>query len=503
MSTTIKAHELYWYARRYRLDLALAEIGSVSFKLLNNNDDALKKLGPGRINEWQIAFLAKALILSSNDYRSKPFGDLGLFTLANKYNNLFDALLEKGQEEGAAFSFLYRMAHQQLPFQVGHNTLMARAAILFHDIPKTLKDAPINIDRDIEEYYGMNAEELIVTGFCILCFSGNGYFQGINLSEPKFDNLRTFLNQDKLDRVVSSLTADYSTLRNEIKLHEGTDGLEQYAFNPLRQYPIVRTDRGSLVVPVTRFLLERVTTGIFYNLMDKYKSRSGNAFLTLFGKDIFEKYIGLLLNQQPILGEVIEEFVYGSMNDKTSDWIIIEGEVATLIECKTSGLSLEAKSWGDLELIAKDIERHIAQAIKQMHNLEMNIRQKKRGLERLHHIKHFKYVVLTFDRAYLANSAKTKEIIDLHLSKHGIKTQYEVIAVKEMEEIAPLLTRHKFSDLIDAKQKHSEYCNFDFDVFLSTHLGDKGLRRDQGPLLSQRFNNLTNRVSSYITSKAS
>lgn len=498
-SPTISANIFYEHVKRYRLHSALAEVGVVTHKLLFNNDEELKKIGLAVINEWQMAFTAKALILSSNDYKRQPFGDKGLFAVANLFNNLYDPLMDDKGNPGSGYSFLFRVSNQQFPFQTGVRTLIPRALLLFNEIPSKIPNPSIDIPAEIKKIYGLTPEEIIMMGFCILVIGEQGYLDTKRLTNTPIEGIANIFTHEKIDRLLESISSDYDGLRRRFRNDETHAGLEQYAFNALRQLPVVKTQSAGYVIPVARFLLERVTSGIFYSLMDNFRTEKGNKFLTFFGKEVFERYVGMLLRHE--LGEesVLAEWHYGKSQKHTPDWIILEGSRATLIECKTGGITKEAKSWGSLIKISNDIKRHVVEGIKQMAKFEASVRAREKGLERVHHIHQFNYVLLTYDRIFMANSDILRKFIDTELKKDGITAKYDIISIKEIEEIAPLLKRHTFSDLIDTKQKNPEYVTWDFDVFLNKYLKNDSMSDTNNTLLEDYWDILLKRFDPGLT----
>src|SRR5205807_2452791 len=118
----------------------------------------------------------------------------------------------------------------------------------------------------------------------------------------------------------------------------------------------------------------RATRGLYFELADHFKGDGRkNPFRSSFGY-AFERYVGELL--KGALGEaaVAPEKDYCGGSKQTIDWIVLQGERAIFIEVKQSGLYLEAKTWGDLEMIRRDVDRTIGQAARQLYNFERDVR---------------------------------------------------------------------------------------------------------------------------------
>lgn len=477
--------KLYQHIKRYCLHEALAFIGDVGAEIIKRKNPEIINLYPQFINEWQLAFLAKALIINSNDYRRKAFTKKELLICANIYNNLEDKFLKVSQDNDEEFqkagqSFLIRTAYQQFSFQRGINYLISRALFLFEEIPNTINNPSFEMEKEIRSIYSLSAREVIIIGFIIFATIKKGYFEPDYLLNFNDDNFRKFITKETLGKLVDKLSANYKKIREVFFNYDETDKeLEQFSFNALRIFPIVKTDIAGLVVPVPRFLLERITTGIYYSLMDKYKDYNSNKFMEFFGKEIFERYVGLLLQQKYKINEsLFKEWQYKKGKNKclTSDWIIIQNNIAILIECKTSGISLEAKSWAELEKIQYDLKLRVVKAIEQMVDLVNNVRGNCRGLERLFSIKNFYYIVITYDKIFLSSSFIIRNMIKNELIKKDIVAPiYEILSIDELENLIPFLNDFSLEFLLDNKFKNNEWEKIDFDNYMYYFLTDNNL----------------------------
>lgn len=495
--------DIYNHVKRYRLHSALADIGVVSHKIFRR-DPTIQNIFPTVVNEWQLAFIAKALILNSNDHRAKNFQDKGMFDTANIYNNLWDPAVDVSETEElevrqqALNGLLLRIGNQQFPFQIGVRHLIPRCLYLFDEIPKSLKTPKLDISAEINKIYGMTVKEILIVGFSIFAKSDEGYFNPEHLTGTDSEDLKKWLTTERVDKLVSIATIDYYALRELFKKYDTEKGLEQFSFNPLRTYPLVKTQIAGIVIPIPRFVMERFTSGIYFTLMDAFKaSGKENMFLEFFGKELFEKYVGILLKQKYGPNQLLEEWVYGKTKSKTPDWIIIEGDSAILIECKTSGISLEAKSWADLETVQASLRLRAAHGVKQSEKFIEQVRSKQKGLERLFHIKKFYKVIVTYDRIFMSGTPSIRSLIDKELEKEGVKDKdYQVISIDELEKLIPVLEKFSFTDLIDKKMSHDLWSTYDFDVFISAYLKEASADINrENTLLREKYDGLFKEIS--------
>ena len=282
--------DLFDHVRKYCLYDALAYIGSMGYRIFKN-DESIKDLPESVINEWQLAFIAKALILNSNDYKRKMFDKNELIKTLNICNNIYDEKIKTASENGKVpndevmHNFFIRTAFQQFPFQIGTRNKIPRTLILFEDIPKTIHNPSIDINKEIKEIYGLTMSEILVIGFIIFIVSKNGYFNpNIN---TKINRLKKYLSTRKVNKLINKFKIDYYGIRKEFKKFSGPKGLEQYEFNSLKTYPILETQIKNLVIPVPIFILFGISDGVYYSLSEKFTDSKKNPFRIFFGKELF------------------------------------------------------------------------------------------------------------------------------------------------------------------------------------------------------------------------
>lgn len=500
----VNAEEVYQHVKRYCLHSALAELGIVGMKIFKK-DKTIEHLLPNTLAEWQLAFLAKALILNSNDHRREPFGDKGLANCVNLYNSLHDKLMDVAEADEnsaklkALDEFLIRLANQQFPFQLNVRHLVPRALYLFDEIPNELKSKKLDIRKDIQRIYGMSVKELIVIGFAIWAKSTNGYFNPEGIINAETEELRKHLPRQKVEKLVSLLTADYYKLRDKFKEDEGEPGYEQYAFNSLRTYPIVQTQIAGLVIPVPRFILERITNGVYFSLMDNYKKEKSNIFLEFFGKEIFENYVGKLLGFHYQRKQLLREFEYGTKKfpQKSPDWIIIEGDCAILIECKTSGITKEAKTWAELKKVQVDLRKRAVRGIIQMEDFIADVKNGKVKNSALKSIKKFYPIILTYDRIFLSGTPVMRKLIKEELKGENKETEnYQILGIDELENLIPILKKFSLSELLEIKKNNSEWSTYDFDSYTSYLIKDKDISIElENLMLKEKFDSFFKEIS--------
>jgi hypothetical protein len=466
--------DLFNHVRKYCLHSALAYIGSMGYKIFNNNE-SIKDLPESVMNWWNLTFISKALILNSNDHKSKVFNRNELIKTLNICNNIFDERLKTATENGKTptnngmHDFFIRAAFQQFPFQIGTRNKLPRALILFEDLPKLIENPSIDIGNEVREIYGLSIFEIFLIGFSIFIVSKNGYLNPELITNTKIVRLKKFLTAEKVNRLISKFKINYYGIREEFKKFSGPKGLEQYEFNPLKTFPIIQTQIKGLVIPVPILILFGISDGIYYSLSEKFVDSKKNPFRIFFGKELFERYVGMLLSKKYTKNELFPEWQYGTKKSKcmTTDWIIIKKYIAIMIECKTSGISQEAKSFADFDTIQHDLGLRVVKALKQMQRLTDDVKKRKTGLDKLFGIKKFYYLVVTFDRIFLSGTPVIKNLINRELVKENINIKnYQVLSIDEVENIIPVLDTLELEYLLERKSKDPIWATYDFEIFL-------------------------------------
>ena len=156
---------------------------------------------------------------------------------------------------------------------------------------------------------------------------------------------KTPLNlKDSLNLSLSLLSTDLFSLRNSLKekMKYDENMFLQFSYPHLIK-PIFKID-NYLCCPNTNVLLNQFTGGLYYLLeLNQLQGELGEEY----GK-AFEKYIGLIFNKLSTERfNVISEFKYfrKGVEIRSPDWIIVEDDSVTMIECKTKRKIISEKKF--------------------------------------------------------------------------------------------------------------------------------------------------------------
>jgi hypothetical protein len=278
---------------------------------------------------------------------------------------------------------------------------------------------------------------------------------------------------------------------------------EKFRFNPLLLKPAIIPDcnpqPGSsqvYITPIPALIYRRVTTGLYFTLSDYFKENNKKPFRETFGA-VFQEYVGLLLKKAVGELNVQGEWRYGPKGSTkdTPDWFVIQNGTALLIEVKQSGLYLNAKKWGQLDEIQKDLKRNIGAGVHQMWEFENDRRT---GLctvpPWLDGIEITERLVVTYDRPYWVNSVLRDEIRQLYTIPPSF--HWHSISVEELEYFLGIASinlidalkekrldtegdRMDFRDYYSRKSSQDNCKNPYLDSVYDSFFGDLGLRSEE------------------------
>jgi hypothetical protein len=121
--------------------------------------------------------------------------------------------------------------------------------------------------------------------------------------------------------------------------------------------------------PSPNNIISRVSTGIYFDLIDKFKSEDGrsNPFKTEYGY-AFEKYVGEILHEYLKSFDISPEIEFGPKKSrvKSVDYFALKNGNLILIEVKQSSIAAPAKFSGDIDDISAALKTNTEKAVKQL-----------------------------------------------------------------------------------------------------------------------------------------
>ena len=276
------------------------------------------------------AKLAHLLIISgTNDYKNKYLSEKylpNLILLSNIIGNVLESKIPLCEETLA--NQICIIFHEQIEYQKSIKTLMYRNYMLFnekygkrfHDITKV----------SIKEYFNIG---LFIIMYCTLTkpiFTKKEIINAcIRINLP-------YITKEGVSHVLDYLSINYNDYRIQNDLPKTRNIM------PLQYKPIIKTQKNEYILVSRIMFVEKIYNGIFYDIEASYKNI--NDFRQDFGL-VFEKYVGDFIKYYEKEAKIFseKELSYTKNGDDAvfTDWTVIYGEIAYLIEVKSIILPLK------------------------------------------------------------------------------------------------------------------------------------------------------------------
>jgi hypothetical protein len=461
------------YLREFKLNDALRLIGELSYEIFKSNK-GLHIIKNIPVFDGVLAYLSMRLIESSNDdYHSKDMTVDDLLKAIDMYLGLPDPFQENSDN---LQGFLIRFGASQLDYARETRHLLPRTLLIYENLwTKNGNCNQVDIANAIKSFSGLNLQEILVLSWAFSRSAKNGFFRLFEDFEQYPEPAKYYFDINKQKAFANWISCKYSDFRYLSKLEMPSDmDYEKFRFNPLLRKPAIIPDcnpqPGSSLVyitPIPALIYRRVTTGLYFTLSDYFKENNKKPFRKTFG-EVFQEYVGLLLQKAVGESNVKQEWTYGPRKNRkaTPDWFVIQNGTALLIELKQSGLYLPAKKLGQLGEIQKDLTRNIGAGVHQMWEFEDDIRN---GLctvpDWLNGIEITERLVVTYDRSYFLNSVLREEIRQLYPTIPE-SFHWHSISVEELEYFLGIVSIN-LMDALKEKRLDTEGDRMDFKDYYS------------------------------------
>jgi len=411
MKESYSLTEVYSYLRSFHLSESLYTIGAINSALKYGGDSYFKDNIPEHITYWldrfgnkqvsnfemllQTSRMARLLLLSgASDYRSKMLmlGTQEFQTAFNMIGRLSEPEIEKQFEnEQTVSSFFGRMSSWQFPLQSDRLIPLGRAYLLFIEIPKRLNQE-YDYDLKMREFFDIGVLEYLNCGYALWQTTNGTLDYRVKV---ELEPLKSIVTSSNLEKMVTLVTGNHSQYRLLIRGDNWKDSdpyKDLYALDPFLKIPALavknstklRTD--SFVVPQPKYLLDKISTGIFYLLADREQQAAikenvehkKNSFRNSFG-EVYREYVKMQLQQAKmpaVLVDLDTEFE-NTTKKKIPDFALLCGDICILFEVKTSILKVQARTYFEPDQLKKEVEEgSLPKALQQLYSFKQAILNK-------------------------------------------------------------------------------------------------------------------------------
>lgn len=279
---------------------------------------------------------------------------------------------------------------------------------------------------------------------------------------------KTKVPPDQANRLLSSISMTREQFREQ-HLNKYADGSlgNYFDFTSIRQKPLIVLDDTNYAPMDIRYLVERITSGIYWTLVDNLQGKTKQEFMILFG-ELIQEYVARIFKRNypesaATITRVFYDYRYGPGKGKrASDVILFYGESAIFIDVTVGRLRMEETAiTGDLAAFREDIGKKIVETAGQIHRVINDFREGKLKLPGWSPdvIKSYYPVIVTSSNLplFLKTYSEVRQMINAegYLVSDDI-AKIEILSIGEMEMIESLLEGGKtFIDILVQKTSDS------------------------------------------------
>ncbi len=404
------------------------------------------------IQPWKLLRITDEILLRKKELKKekslKTWGSLA--NCLNKLETINGVIAQNFISEENIKNEIFRTAHLQFPWQeTAPNIPELSRYYLIYEKVKTF----------FEEYYEIPIKHFYFLGLAI--YTKFTKYPAIKLP---VEVLLKDISNEHLNKLLKSISLPASEFPKEILQKQKLDESFFSAFSPLQSYPlIIEKFRGEecLICPSSYLLFQRLTTGIYYDLISKFgHGEFGNAF-----GEAFESYVGELVHTAnknkkfTILDDSSDRSAH------TVDWVLSDSTTRLFIECKTQRATLDVKQELDLtkskEKLLESISKHIVQGYL---SIQRYLDGEYPNLKCSKDIENIYLVVVYLENLYVFGfeGDELKNKVRHRFKINGIsedmldKYPYVISSVREMESALQVLQKVDMNEFFHKKINDSE-----------------------------------------------
>lgn len=243
------------------------------------------------------------------------------------------------------------------------------------------------------------------------------------------------------------LTLDSMTLAEAKARFRETEKklLPQFDYVKFRRWPLLQLDHEVMVCVDPCFMVEKLSSGIYWTIVNSLEGKKGDKALKAFGY-LFETYVTRILQLvSPPIGTFIDAPEYTN-GEKSIDGIIHCGVQLILLECKASFMTIEAKYGGKVRRFEADLDKKLG--LDKQKRTEKGVAQLAKHIERLFHKQpSLRNHISALDRALQASHSRIEKITPVLIVQEPI-LQFSAIEEVLRDRFVRLLKNRRISDCV-------------------------------------------------------
>lgn len=474
-------HARAWLEKQASMDKAL-------LALAPNAD----YLCPARVEVYlapsRIAFLAKTSLLRSTENRQRQVTDLDFAYLIYMQANMTEAFTAKPNKTiEDNYSFLIRMEGEQSLYQERLRGAFARSWMIYIDANRSMADRrQFDLEEEWRRFAGIELGRFILLGF--------NYYAGVNEHESVtryFASSGIFtgmLFEEDCERFLALASTTPEGFREESSKYEVSDPLyKKSEFNVLWSRPLISIGQ-ELICPLPVLVANRVADGIRFDLREAMRVEGlGNRFSQNFGL-LFEEYIGRLLKWSYGEEKVHHEPIYGKPEKGGPDWVVIDGDTAVLIECRTRTLRVETRALAEFEDVRDDVRKMFVDTLIKYPSKIQDLMSGRTGLD-FSGVVSVVPLIVTYER--VSFEAVYREIARMEFEAAGKEWfgDYELMGSEDFELLSAWHTFRPVHEIVQERKKRYKEQPNDMSDFLRLYGRENELQFNH-PLMAEILDRL-------------
>lgn len=281
---------------------------------------------------------------------------------------------ERLRSIGNPKGIMMKVSYDQFSTQEDPHNAIGRMWHILNSSWNSVENQTIDPMAEIQQITGLNFRGILCYGLGIASDKQGSIIEyGIDAIQKLEDALNIGLTPDSHNCFLNwiSCKKEQFTLASPIPA---------YVRYPVLNCEVVPAGCTSPVffVPSPNYVISRISTGIYFDLIDKFKSPDGrsNQFKAEYGY-AFEKYVGEIIYEHLGSFSVSPEIEYGPRKArvKSVDYFAQKEGKLILFEVKQSSIAAPAKFSGDIEDLSTALKTNTEKAIKQLKLTEEKIKE--------------------------------------------------------------------------------------------------------------------------------
>ncbi|MDX6244040.1 MAG: hypothetical protein QOE76_1763, partial [Frankiales bacterium] len=344
--------------RRYRPSDLLPALARVSAAISDRDENSLE-VWVSQASPWGLAALAReSLTGGSEDRRHKRVDQADVLALHAMFAASYDE--SPDDETKSVLSIMTRHAYEQFPYQESDWDEVARTFALLDGALRASSTTTLTVGT-LENMLGGQLDVVLRAAVILwgAAKESSGAWDPRWIYSTEASELVEKTPADAVTALAVKLTSTMQAMRRDaVAVPAPAPHLRRYAYNPLQSTPIVKLQRGALILPQTRMVLRRLSPGgLFYEGMRTL----GPNFANDLGK-VVETYVGQVLAL--VTGASVHPEVPYAKGSLSVDWFLVMDDLVVLVESKSMRATLGARA-GDVDLIPS-LQEKLNHALEQL-----------------------------------------------------------------------------------------------------------------------------------------